>query len=178
MPNVANTQTDSESDTLASVLFFVSDSKSLSLFNMIANMSNPSSADRNRNPGNSLPISRTNMTRKQYYTRINRLREAGLIRRSGARFILTSLGTVIFEIHRTITLAIRNRWRLQAIDSLDSSLSAAGMPNEEKHKLISALMGDHEVIRDILLQQIGHVTVKNNYTSSTLDQSLPEACMP
>jgi hypothetical protein len=41
------------------------------------------------------------------------------------------------------------------------------MPNEEKHKLISALMGDHEVIRDILLQQIGHVTVKNNYTPST-----------
>src|SRR5918995_3387187 len=152
--NVANTQTDSESDTLASVLFFVSDSKSLSLFNMIANMSNPSSADRNRNPGNSLPISRMNMSRKQYYTRINRLREAGLIRKNGARFILTSLGMVIYEIHKTITLAIHNRWRLQAIDSL-ASLSAAGMPNEEKHKLISALMGDHEVIRDILLQKIG-----------------------
>ena len=163
--NVANTQTDSESDTLASVLFFVSDSKSLSLFNMIANMSNPSSADRNRNPGNSLPISRMNMSRKQYYTRINRLREAGLIRRSGAKFILTSLGTVIFEIHKTITLAIHNRWRLQAIDSL-ASLSAAGMPNEEKHKLISALMGDHEVIRDILLQKIGHVIVKKDYAPS------------
>jgi hypothetical protein len=106
-----------------------------------------------------------NMSRKQYYTRINRLREAGLIRRSGAKFILTSLGTVIFEIHKTITLAIHNRWRLQAIDSL-ASLSAAGMPNEEKHKLISALMGDHEVIRDILLQKIGHVIVKKDYAPS------------
>ncbi len=60
---------------------------------------------------------------------------------------------MVYETHNTIGLAIHNRWKLQAIDSLDTSLSAEGMPTEERHKLINALPGDHEVIKDILLCQ-------------------------
>ena len=101
-------------------------------------------------------VNRNGLTRKQYYTRINRLREAGLIGRNGASFVLTSLGKIIYETHKTIKFAIHNSWRLQAIDSLDYSPSAAGMPVEQKHKLISALMSDHEVIKNILLQQSDH----------------------
>jgi hypothetical protein len=92
-----------------------------------------------------------NLTRKQYYSRINRLREAGLIQRKGARFVLTSLGKVVYETHKTIGFAIHNQWKLQAIDSLDTSLSAEGMPIEERRKLVKALIGDHEVIKEILL---------------------------
>ena len=83
-----------------------------------------------------------------------------MIRRKGARFVLTSLGKVVYETHNTIGLAIHNRWKLQAIDSLDTSLSAEGIPTEERHKLINALLGDHEVIKDILLCQ-NHV--KNDH---------------
>ena len=110
-------------------------------------------------------ISRMNLTRKQYYSRINRFREVGLIRRKGVRFVLTSLGKVVYETHNTIGLAIHNRWKLQAIDSLDTSLSAEGMPTEERHKLINALPGDHEVIKDILLCQ-NHV--KKEYLLASL----------
>ena len=74
-----------------------------------------------------------------------------MIRRKGARFVLTSLGKVVYETHNTIGLAIHNRWKLQAIDSLDTSLSAEGMPTEERHKLINALLGDHEAIKSILI---------------------------
>jgi hypothetical protein len=151
-------QIDSDTRTVVSVLSAVSNNKSLSLFNTIAvaNVSNPASAaddgpSQQQQPRAEILISRMNLTRKQYYSRINRLREAGLIQRKGARFVLTSLGKVVYETHKTIGFAIHNQWKLQAIDSLDTSLSAEGMPIEERRKLVKALIGDHEVIKEILL---------------------------
>ncbi len=76
-----------------------------------------------------------------------------MIRRKGVRFVLTSLGRIVYETHKTIGFAIHNRWKLQAIDSLDTSLSTEGMPFEERYKLIKALVGDHKAINDILLRQ-------------------------
>lgn len=150
-------QIDSETRTVVSVLSVVSDNKSLSLFNTIAvaNVSNPRSADgqlQRQQPITDILVSRTNLSRKQYYSRINRLREAGLIRRKGCRFILTSLGRVVYETHKTIRFAIHNQWKLKAIDSLDTSLSTAGMPTEDRRELIGALLTDNAEIRDILCQ--------------------------
>jgi hypothetical protein len=158
-------QIDSDTRSLLSVLSAVSDNKSLSLFNTIsvANVSNPVSGDgqlQRPQPLADILVSRMNLTRKQYYSRINHLREAGLIRRKGARFILTSLGKVVYEIHKTIGFAIHNQWKLQAIDSLDTSLSAEEMPIEERHELISALLRDNSEIKGILCQSY----VKNDYT--------------
>ena len=90
------------------------------------------------------------MTRKQYYTRINQLRDAGLITKRGTRFVLTSLGRVVYETHKTIGVAIHNRWKLQAIDSLENTLVAHRMPPEERYKVMNALLGDCDKIRDIL----------------------------
>jgi hypothetical protein len=152
-------QKDSDSSTLSPVLSAVSDNKSLSLFYTIA-VANRSDATadgppplQQQQPSAEILISRMNLTRKQYYSRIKRLLEAGLIRRKGVRFVLTSLGRIVYETHKTIGFAIHNRWKLQAIDSLDTSLSTEGMSFEERHKLIKALVGDHKVINDILLRQ-------------------------
>jgi hypothetical protein len=158
-------QIDSDTRTLTSVLSAVSDNKSLSLFNTIAvaNVSNPISGDgqlQQEQPIADILISCMNLTRKQYYSRINHLREAGLIRRKGARFILTSLGKVVYETHKTIGFAIHNQWKLQAIDSLDTSLSTEGMPTEERHELITALLRDNSEIKGILCQSY----VKSDYT--------------
>lgn len=141
-------QTESDSLSVATVLSAISDNKSLSLFNTIAIMSNPTSDGQ---PIGEILISRMNLTRKQYYSRINRLRDAGLIRKKRARFILTSLGRIVYETHKTIDTAIHNRWKLEAIDSLETSLSTDRMPVEVRHKLINALLGDREEIKDILL---------------------------
>src|SRR5918995_1046664 len=146
-------ESGSASSSIATILSAVSEKKSLSLFNAIANISKVVSADDRLHHQQQPAISHMNLTRKQYYSRINRLREAGLIHRRGSRFILTSLGKVVAGTHKTIGSAIHNQWKLKAIDSLDASLSAEGMPTEERHKLINALLVDHEVIKDILLCQ-------------------------
>ena len=92
-----------------------------------------------------------NLTRRQYYTLIIQLRDAGLISKKKARFVLTSLGRVVYETHRTIGVAIQNRWKLQAIDSMQTSQLADRMPTEERQKLINVLVGDCDKIREILL---------------------------
>ena len=46
-------------------------------------------------PTGEILITRMNMTRIQYYTRISQLRDAGLITKRSTRFVLTSLGRLV-----------------------------------------------------------------------------------
>jgi hypothetical protein len=121
-------QKDSDSSTLSPVLSAVSDNKSLSLFYTIA-VANRSDATadgppplQQQQPSAEILISRMNLTRKQYYSRIKRLLEAGLIRRKGVRFVLTSLGRIVYETHKTIGFAIHNRWKLHLVYTLTKFL--------------------------------------------------------
>ena len=141
-------QVVSDSLLVETVFSAISDNKSLSLFNIIGIMSSPTSDGQ---PTGEILISRLNMTRKQYYTRINRLVDAGLITKKRARFVLTSLGRVVYEAHKIIGVAIQNRWKLQAIDSIHTSQLADRMPIEERNKLINTLLGDCDKIGDILV---------------------------
>jgi len=140
----------SDSLLVESIFSAISDNKSLSLFNIIAIMSSSHAFDVGHSNGEIL-ISRLNLTRKQYYTRINQLRDAGLITRKRTRFVLTSLGRVVYETQKTICVAIQNRWKLEAIDSIQTSPLANRMPTEDRQKLINTLLGDCDKIRDILL---------------------------
>ena len=145
------------SDSLSVEIVFsaLSDNKSLSLFNIIGFMSSSHASDDDAGqPTGEILISRMNLTRRQYYTRISQLRDAGLITRKRARFVLTSLGRVVYETHKTIGIAIQNRWRLQAIDSLENTLITHGMPTEERHKLINTLLGNCDNLREILLSTV------------------------
>jgi hypothetical protein len=144
-------QVVSDSLSVERIFSALSDDKSLSLFNIIGIMSSPTSDGQ---PTREILISRMNLTRKQYYTRINQLRDAGLIARKSTKFVLTSLGRVVYETHKTIGVAIQNRWRLQAIDSLENNLITHRMPTEERHKLINTLLGNCDKLREILLSTV------------------------
>ncbi|MGH9979701.1 MAG: hypothetical protein ACRD8Z_28245 [Nitrososphaeraceae archaeon] len=146
-------QAVSDSLLVERIFSAISDDKSLSLFNIIGIMSSPTS-DAGQQPTGEILKSRMNLTRRQYYTRINQLRDAGLIARKSTKFVLTSLGRVVYETHKTIGVAIQNRWILQAIDSLENTLITHGMPTEERHKLINTLLGNCDELRDILLSTV------------------------
>ena len=134
-----------DSLSVETVFSALSDNKSLSLFNTIAIMSSHISDGQ---PTGEILISRMNLTSNQYYSRINRLRDAGLITKKRRGFILTSLGRVVYETHKTIGIAIQNRWKLNAIDLVQTSHLADSIPTEERQKLINVLLGDCEKIRD------------------------------
>jgi predicted transcriptional regulator len=119
------------------VLEAMSDNRSLELFRTIA---------LTRTDSDTL-ISKTKLSRKQYYSRMSRLMNAGLIKRKNGKYTLTAFGKVIYDIAiATLENAVSNYWKLKAIDSLEMSKA---LPAEERKKIIDSLI-DNQVIKDIL----------------------------
>ena len=88
-----------------------------------------------------------NLTRKQYYSKMDRLYRQGLLVRKGGRYYLTTLGKVIYELQITLGVALDNYWKLKAIDSL---LTPTGLPEFEMNKMIDTLLENEELKKLIL----------------------------
>ncbi|HJS82473.1 MAG TPA: hypothetical protein VJ742_06515 [Nitrososphaera sp.] len=117
---------------LSSILDAVSDDASIELFKLIA-LTNGTS-----------DVIRSNMkiTRKQYYSRLFKLVQCGLIKRKDNKYFLTTLGRVMYEAQATIENALKNYWKIKAIDSLTIT---DDIPAEEQKNLIEALIQDQEI---------------------------------
>jgi len=114
------------------VLDAISDDASLELFRLVA-LTNGTS-----------DVLRSNMklTRKQYYSRLFKLVQCGLIKRNDNKYFLTALGRVMYDAQATIENALNNYWKIKAIDSLKV---AEGIPLEEQKRLIETLIQDQEI---------------------------------
>ena len=89
------------------------------------------------------------LTRKQYYSRITRLVKAGLVKRQKGRYFLTAFGRVIYDTQRILGNAVKNYWKLKAIDCLGVANNAI-MPEEERNKIIDRMISNQQ-IKEILL---------------------------
>jgi hypothetical protein len=125
------------------VLVAISDEITGNIFKIIAN----SKSDCNRN----VLLSKLKATKKQYYSRIESLTKAGLIRRKNGIYYLTSFGKVIYNYHLEIETALSYHWKLEALDSilLSQSSDKAKIPLEEKVNLVDKLI-DNQKIKDII----------------------------
>ena len=86
----------------------LSDDKSLTLFNTVA-----------LSPGNSNLLTRNlNLTKKQYYSKIEQLSKQGLVARKNGNIYLTTMGKIIYELQNVVGIAVNDYWKLKAIDSL------------------------------------------------------------
>jgi len=142
MKNGYSVKLVSVSDTLSAI----SNDKSLMLCNIIALMGGDSS----------ILMSRLNLTRKQYYSKISDLTNAGLICRKTGRFLLTSFGKVVYEAHVLIGKAVQQIPKLKAIDSIES----AEFPNSELIKVIDTLITNYN-IKQILINQQRYNNLEN-----------------
>jgi len=124
--------------SVANILNAISDDKSLLLFNTIA-ITNGETEIQARKMGLCL---------KQYYLRMAKLTKADLIRRKNGRYFLTLMGRIVYDSQMTIGKALNYYWKLQALDSIQTS-STAGLPKEELFKLVDTLIDDYQ-IKDIL----------------------------
>jgi len=120
--------------TLVDILSLIAERKCSIIFRTIGEIDGP--AD--------LQITRLNMTRKQFYSRIGQLLKNDLIRKIHGKYELTLFGRVVFGIENKIQHSIDNYWKLKAIETLDESL-----PDVEKTKLINSIVDD-PLIRDLL----------------------------
>ena len=125
---------------LAGIIKLISDDKSLLIFCTIFLASGDSSETIR---------AELKLTRKQYYSRISRLIKAGLVKRQKGKYFVTAFGKVIYDSQKLLGTAVKNYWKLKAIDSL-GVVNDNDMPKEERRRIIEELIGNRQ-IKDILL---------------------------
>jgi hypothetical protein len=76
---------------------------------------------------------------------------AGLVKRQNGKYILTSLGKVIYEAEKSIeTALVHDYWKLKTIDSLET---CEDLPMEELHKIIESLIKDQKIKESVLVNR-------------------------
>lgn len=128
------------SQSLPKVLSAIADAKSLLIFQSIA-------------PGlveSDVLLEKTNLSRKQYYSRISAIVDAGLVTRKNKKYYLTSLGKIVYRLQTTTQNALNNYWKLRAIDSF------AGVSEREQEQVIETLIDD-ENLRELLTKKCSDI---------------------
>src|SRR5581483_10062713 len=118
--------------SVATILGAIADEGSLELFKLISKESGDSEALR----------AKIKLTRKQYYSRLFKLTQSGLVKRKENRYVLTALGRVVHDCEETISNGLANYWKIKAIDSIDL---ADGIPNDEQRRLLEMLIKDQDL---------------------------------
>ena len=127
--------------SIADVVKAISDDKSLVLFNTIALASGNSDALKTK----------LKLTRKQYYSRMSGLVNAGLITRKNGNYFVTSFGKIVYDVELMIEKAVENYWKLKALDSFELSSSAGPqLTAKEYSRIIDTLMNGNDEIKDII----------------------------
>jgi predicted transcriptional regulator len=142
--------------SLEYILKKISDHETLTLFKTIA----LSNEDRG-----SEHLKGMNMTDKQYYSRISRLTDSGLIKRHKGKYSLTLLGKIVYDTNMTINQALNYYWKLKAIESIYTS-SSTSLAKEELSNLIDSLI-DNRQIKDILVKKIHILEDESKISIST-----------
>jgi hypothetical protein len=126
--------------SVVDVIKSISDDKSLVLFNTIALAS-----------GNADTLKTTiKLTRRQYYSRMSGLVDAGLVTRKNGKYFVTSFGKIVYDTQLMIGKAVESYWKLKALDSFDISSDSPQLPAEEHSRIIDTLMSGNDEIKDIL----------------------------
>ena len=126
--------------SISDVLDTISDDKSLVLFNTIA-LSNSDGSD--------ILISKLNLTRKQYYSRISKLVKVDLVVRRNRKYFLTSLGKIVYDAQKIIGNAVGDYWKLKAVDTLEITDQ---MPKEEYNEIINALIENEKLKEGLIIK--------------------------
>jgi hypothetical protein len=127
--------------TVVDILRTISDKKALALFETIALVK----------PSSDILIDKTQLTRKQYYSRMSNLMKSGLVKRKNRRYTLTSFGKVVYDIHIIIEKVITNYyWKLKAFDLVE--VTNKGLSKEEHNKILDALI-DNENIKQLIISK-------------------------
>ncbi len=128
-------------NSVAKILIKVGNDKTLSLFKTIVTAEQNTDS---RDLGEKLKL-----TRKQCYTILSGLVEAGLVKRkiNTRHYFVTTLGRIVYDSISRIEIAYSNHIPLKAIDSINMS----EVPKKERIEIISELIKNEE-IRRIYLQ--------------------------
>jgi DNA-binding transcriptional ArsR family regulator len=164
---------------IVKVLSAISNEKSLALFNILAGFElngTDSNNNDNKNRGNNTAFiqRKLGLSRKQFYSRMASLMEAGLVKRKSREYFITSFGKLISNLIQIIQTGLDNQAKLAAIDLLKIEET---IPQEERDKIINILLTNNrikELITNKGIVELGQGTGqeqnqkhhKNNYENN------------
>jgi len=135
-----DTARNQNSKFIADVIKLISDDKTWLILNTIF----LASGDSTENLTAGLKL-----TRKQYYSRMSILIKSGVVKRQKGKYFVSTFGSVIFDAHRLLGNAMKDYWKLKAIDSLVVA-NDGKMPKNQRKKIIEELI-DNRQLKDISL---------------------------
>jgi hypothetical protein len=150
--------------SIADVIKAISDDKSLVLFNTIALASGDSD----------ILKTTVKLTRKQYYSRMSGLVNAGLVIRKNGNYFVTSFGKIVYDAQLMIGKAVESYWKLKALESFDISSAGPQLPAEEYNRIIDTLMNGNDEIKDILRKYNN----KNDISASRKEKVYTQQLIP
>jgi predicted transcriptional regulator len=79
-----------------------------------------------------------NISKKQFYVRLKRLRDVGLIEKRNAIYRTSTFGSLVYNSHvKTLEEMLGNYWQLKAVDVLKAR---ADFPVQQKEKVIEEIL--------------------------------------
>ena len=114
------------------VLNAVNDDISMELLSTIAN--EPETAEG--------LIDRLKLSHRQYYNRISKLLNCGLVNLNGRKYTITTFGKLINGVLLKVSKVVGNSWKLKAIDAINSYKE---MTLDERKRVIDQLIDDIEL---------------------------------
>ena len=95
----------------------------------------------------SLSITNLKLNRKQFYSRMYKMKHWGLIKKVKEDFVLTSFGKVIFQYHLILRDMIDEYWKFNAFDGL----SGSDIPELELTSIFGTLIKS-EILKQFLFK--------------------------
>lgn len=89
-----------------------------------------------------------NLSRKEFYSRVSRFIDTGLVKRRGGKYSMTLFGRLVHEVEIVIEDALRSHWKLKALEEIETF---SELPPGERENIIDSLV-DNEFIKRIYLQ--------------------------
>ena len=101
-------------------------------------------------------MAKLGLSKRQYYDRISKLVEVGLIRRHKEKYKISSFGKVVLNLQKVAERTSQIHWKLEAIDNIKMS-DRSIIAEIDYLKIIDLLLDDIE-IKDIYLRNNHHLT--------------------
>jgi hypothetical protein len=128
------------------LLKILSDRSSMEIFQHLAR-----SYDSKNFDGISVPITKTSMTRRQYYRRLAQMIKIGLVvKNNNGKYNLSSFGILIHFHLQSIDNLVDHYWKIQAVDAMKNAVASKKLTEDEFQKVVEGLVGD-QVIKKLLL---------------------------
>ena len=93
-------------------------------------------------------IKNMGITQSQYYSRLRRISNMGLVKRENGKYRVTTLGNVVYEAVSMVGKALNYYWALNAIELVLSSSPAADSRGDKSlltSMLIDSLIDDNQL---------------------------------